>query len=126
MNTREIAVEYRLSHWAGIMRSRQESGLSIREYCRRESFHENAYYYWQRKLHEAACEQISQEQKREENTSLVSSKFREVQIVSNLPELPDKISSDAIRIEILGIKIAVDSTYPVEKLVELLRELNKP
>jgi len=27
MNTRDIAAEYRLAHWAGIMREREESGL---------------------------------------------------------------------------------------------------
>jgi hypothetical protein len=30
MNTREVAAEYRLSHWAQIMRERKESGLSIK------------------------------------------------------------------------------------------------
>ena len=50
MNTREIAVEYRLSHWAGIIKDRDESGLTIKEYCERLGIHENAYYYWLRKI----------------------------------------------------------------------------
>jgi len=58
MNTREIAAEYRLSHWAQKMRERQESGLNIREYCQIEGYHENVYYYWQRKLREAACQEL--------------------------------------------------------------------
>lgn len=56
MNTREIAKEYRLSHWAQIMKARSESGLSIKAFCKEAGFHENVYYYWQRKLREAACE----------------------------------------------------------------------
>ena len=56
MNTREIAAEYRLSHWSGIIRERQESGLSIKAYCRTSGIHPNVYFYWQRKLREAACE----------------------------------------------------------------------
>ena len=59
MNTRDIAEEYRLSHWAGIMRKRAESGLSITAYCKSAGFHANVYYYWQRKLREAAYEQIT-------------------------------------------------------------------
>ena len=55
MNTRYIAEEYRLSHWAGIMQARKESGLSIKAYCLSAGFHANVYYYWQRKLREAAC-----------------------------------------------------------------------
>jgi hypothetical protein len=60
MNTREIATEYRLAHWANVMRERKESGLSIRAFCKVSGFHENIYYYWQRKLREAACTQMMQ------------------------------------------------------------------
>ena len=55
MNTREIAEEYRLSHWAGVVRERQESGLSIKAFCEKAGFHQNIYFYWQRKLREAAA-----------------------------------------------------------------------
>jgi len=58
MNTREIAEEYRLSHWAGIMRERAESGLSIKTFCKTAGFHQNVYFYWQRKLREAACREL--------------------------------------------------------------------
>lgn len=58
MDTREIAVAYRLTHWAGILRERQASGMSIRAYCKAEGICENVYYYWQRKLREAACEEL--------------------------------------------------------------------
>ena len=44
MNTNDIAVEYRLSHWAGIMRKREESGLSSKEFCKNARFHENRYF----------------------------------------------------------------------------------
>jgi hypothetical protein len=59
MNTREMTEEYRLSHWAQIMRERSESGLSIKAFCKTAGFHENVYYYWQRKLREAACKELS-------------------------------------------------------------------
>ncbi|WP_337999084.1 IS66 family insertion sequence element accessory protein TnpA, partial [Desulforamulus hydrothermalis] len=59
MNTREIAAEYRLAHWAQIVRRKNESGLSIKAFCASEGFRENTYYYWQRKLREAACEQLT-------------------------------------------------------------------
>ncbi len=58
MNTREIAVEYRLAHWAQIIRERQESGLSIKQFCENAGFHSNIYFYWQRKLREAACQEL--------------------------------------------------------------------
>jgi hypothetical protein len=58
INTREIAAEYRLSHWSGIMQERAASGLSIRAYCKSIGLHENVYHYWQRKLREAACHEL--------------------------------------------------------------------
>jgi putative transposase len=58
MNTREIAAEYRLSHWAGIMRERNASGMSVKAFCRTAGFHENVYFYWQRKLRESACQEL--------------------------------------------------------------------
>ena len=59
VNTREIAEEYRLSHWAEVMRERRESGLTIKAYCRRIGICGNTYFYWQRKLREAACEELA-------------------------------------------------------------------
>ena len=57
-NTRYIAEEFRLSHWAAIMRERQESGLSIKAFCESRGFHTNVYFYWQRKLRAAACQEL--------------------------------------------------------------------
>ena len=54
MNTRGIAAEYRLSHWAQIVQDRSQRGLSIRAYCAETGIHENTYFYWQHKLREAA------------------------------------------------------------------------
>ena len=55
MNTRSIAADYRLTHWAQIMRERADRGISIRLYCEQAGIHENTYFYWQRKLREEAC-----------------------------------------------------------------------
>ena len=56
INTREIAAEYRLAHWAGVLRERAESGLTVKAYCESAGLHENTYFYWQRKLRESVCE----------------------------------------------------------------------
>ena len=57
-NTREIAGEYRMTYWAGIMQKRVESGLSIRAFCQGEGMHVNRYHYWQRKLRTAVAKEI--------------------------------------------------------------------
>ena len=58
MNTRDIATEYRLGHWAQIMQDRKESGLNITAYCKTKKIHPNTYFYWQKKLREAACNEL--------------------------------------------------------------------
>ena len=58
VNTREIAKEYRLSHWARIMRERNESGLSIKAFCAQSGIGANVFFYWQRKLREAAAQEM--------------------------------------------------------------------
>jgi transposase-like protein len=58
VNTREIAAEYRLSHWAQVLKERQESGQSIKAYCRQTGIAVNTYHYWQRKLRAHACEAL--------------------------------------------------------------------
>ncbi len=56
INTREIAREYRLAHWAQIMKERSESGLSVKAYCQQIGICGNTYFYWQRRLREAAVQ----------------------------------------------------------------------
>ena len=58
MNTRQMAEEYRLAHWARILQERKESGLSVKAFCEKAGFHQNIYFYWQRKLREAACREL--------------------------------------------------------------------
>ena len=56
---RKIAEEYRLNQWSGIMRNRQESGLSIKSYCEREGIKPERYFYWQKKLRETAVAELA-------------------------------------------------------------------
>ena len=58
MNTRQVAHKLRLSHWAQVMQDRTVSGTSIRKYCESKGIRENLYYYWQRKLREATCNEL--------------------------------------------------------------------
>ena len=125
MNTREIAGEYRLSHWAGIMRERKESGQSIRAYCRQTGMHENVYYYWQKKLREATCEELTTARCPEDQRGLRVSGFAEVRLAeANAARSLEEAGE--LRIEISGIRIAAGSGYPPEALARMLRELMRP
>ena len=58
MNTRKVATEFRMAHWSQVFKERKESGLSIRAFCEQSEIKEKTYYYWQRKLREAACAEM--------------------------------------------------------------------
>ena len=65
MNTRKVATELRLTQWAQMIQGRRESGQSIEAYCQAVGVSRNTYFYWQRKLREAACEELGSRISRE-------------------------------------------------------------
>ena len=58
INMREVASEFRLAHWAEVIRERNASGMSIKAYCESIGIHVNRYFYWQTKLREATCREL--------------------------------------------------------------------
>ncbi len=126
MNTRKIAADYRLSHWSQIIQDRKESGMTIKAYCEKAGFHENMFFYWQRKLREAACEQLIGISQETTSTGLSVNGFAEVKLVSKTgaPHLPAASTQyGEVRIDINGIRISANSEYPPSMLAELLKGL---
>ena len=56
----EIKQEYQLQEWSGMLRERQESGLSVKEWCLEHGISEHSYYYRLRRLRQAACAALEQ------------------------------------------------------------------
>ncbi len=117
MNTREIAAEYRLSHWAKIMQDRNASGLSVKAFCTAAGFHENVYYYWQRKLREAAFQELALQTVAVEK-SLAPSGWAVCETVE--PSAP----GGALIVAIGGYRIQVDADTDLELLAKVCRALN--
>ena len=122
MNTREIASEYRLAHWAQIMQDRVASGLSVRAYCKQAGFHENNYFYWQRKLREASCEELAKIEGGDRE--LAPYRFTEVKLAST-GTYPSAAVADQnqVSVEAAGLRIVAGGGYPIDKLTYLLREV---
>ena len=49
-----VRQEYRLREWAMVVEECRLSGLSNRAYCRERGISEKTYYYWLRRLRQAA------------------------------------------------------------------------
>ena len=126
MGTREVTEEYRMSHWANVIQSRSDSGLSIKTFCAREGFSETKYYYWLKKLRKAACEGINVTPTRN-MASLPPPRFTEVNIVGQ-PNPPLKVGAldNQIKVETGEVKITAGIDYPEDKLAAIIRELRAP
>lgn len=68
MNTREVTRRYRLNHWAEIVRECRSSGQTVKAWCAEHDINPKTYYYWLRRVREAACEALPSI---EENSSIV-------------------------------------------------------
>ncbi len=57
MDTKLATKQIRLNEWAGIIRDCNASSLTVNEYCSQHNLSRDAYYYWLRKVREAALQQ---------------------------------------------------------------------
>jgi len=125
MNIRKVTAEVRMAQWAQIIQERIASGESIKTYCENRGIGRDAFFYWQRKLRIAACEQLAGGKSESARTNLPALRFAEVQLQEPCTQAIQSASvpSGRINIKINGIQVAADGAYPVGQLWDLLREL---
>jgi len=121
MNTKKIATELRLKHWVKIMQDRTASGMNVKEYCKQAGFHENTYFYWQRKIREAICKGLIQNPKTEPSEPCKRN-IPPGWALYNPNAVPDK--GTAITVEINKFKININPDIDTELLSKICRVLN--
>ena len=94
--------EYRRQQWTQIILECQNSGLSNKEYCRQNGISEKAYYYWLRKLRNAAAEGIPQ-----------------------IVEMEPPAVEDKVYIRFRGAELALPGGTDVEAIAAVLRSLQQ-
>ena len=123
MDTREFTKEYRMSHWAKIIKEQKESGLSAKSYCANSGIRENQFYYWQKKLREAACEELMKVQGTP--SKLAPSGFIEVKPPLRSALSPTTSNHGQLSVETSEIRITAGGDYPMDKLIAVLREVTR-
>lgn len=117
MNTREIAAEYRLTHWAQIIKDRSVSGTTIRNFCEQAGYKEHTYYYWQHKLRKAACQEL---------LPVPQGNRHEAAVPAGWAVCVNKETSRCtknVTIEIGGCKVIAEPDVEPERLKEICRVL---
>jgi hypothetical protein len=124
MKPRDVTAEYRLSKWAQLIQERRHSGESINEFCQNREIKRHSYFYWQWKLREAASESLAIVNA-DAKQSVVPFGFTELKVTANQRQVPpdDAASEGKLHVEVCGVRMSVDCTYPADKLAYLLREL---
>jgi len=89
------------AQWQKLIREQSESGLSIREWCRRNDISHGKYYYWQRVIREEALIKAG--------TLAVTGQTQFVEVSQNITDTKDDnkytcaiLRSNGIEIEILN------------------------
>jgi putative transposase len=119
MNTREIAAEYRMTHWAQIMQDRVASGQSIQAYCDETGTSRCAYFYWQKKLREATAQQLAAGPGKEK--ALVPSGWAQACVVEE--SVPEQAGGLTLRVG--GAEIEVHQGFDETLLASVCRALSQ-
>jgi hypothetical protein len=59
MDVQKVTHEIRLQQWIGIIKERRSSGKSVKSWCEEKGISEKSYFYWQRRVREAACQELT-------------------------------------------------------------------
>ena len=104
MNTKLATSRMRTGIWADIIKDCKESGLKVDDYCAQNGLFRNAYFYWLRKVKEAA---------------LTQSGFVEVRQV----EVSSCYSSPKLTASVNEIVLGIDENTPMDLLANVIKVL---
>jgi len=108
LTAREATRQVRLHQWQGIISDRQNSGMTVEEYCNRNGIKKDQYYYWLRKNKEAVIE----------HNPVVFAELKPS------PELQDEESPEsAITVHVKGVKIEIHREPTEALLTTVIRSI---
>ena len=111
MDTRLATTNIRIQQWTAVIKEKAESGLTVDEYCEQNGLSRNAYYYWLRRVRNAALESAQ--------TSFVELKAPETRTVPLVPACNPSFLPQ-LTLERNGFIIGVNTDTPRELLVMAL------
>lgn len=104
MDTKLATRQIRLQQWAAVIKDRNSSGLKVDDYCKQHGISRDTYFYWLRKVREAA---------------LIQSGFVELEPAANTPEEPEEQPS--LEANINGITLSIREGVSMDLLSKVIR-----
>ena len=105
MNTKLATSRMRTGQWADIIKDCKKSGLKVDNYCAQHGLSRNAYFYWLRKVKEAA---------------LTQSGFVEVQ---QQVEVSSCYPSPKLTASVNEVVLGIDENTPMDLLANVIKVL---
>jgi transposase-like protein len=97
-NVLAVRDEYRMQSWAEIIRERQESGLTIKDYCAQHGISDKTFYYWLRKLRAAAAESMEPQLVRLDENRAPTDRMLHIRYGTAELTLPDDVDLKAVSV----------------------------
>jgi len=100
-----VKKEVKLAQWSEMVRQRNESGLTVTDWCKRNGIHLKTYYYRLKRVRQAVCNEIEQHDivaiEPNERTELSAEKI-ELSVGDVTISLPNNFNEDTLR-RLLGV-----------------------
>ena len=101
----KVKKEVKLSQWAKMVRQRNESGLTVTDWCKENGINLKTYYYRLKRMRQAVCNEIEQHDivpvEPSESTGLAAENI-EISVGDVKVSLPDNFNEDTLR-RLLGV-----------------------
>jgi putative transposase len=117
MGTREATHAYRLRHWTEKISQCRNSGMTVKAFCESQNINIKNYYYWQRKVREAASAELMKEQNCSSENGLVPNGWAQL----SEPEIA--VAESVLSIDISGCCITANEKTDSELLAKVCRIL---
>ena len=99
----KIKNEVNLKHWSEMVRQRNESGLSVSQWCRQNGVKQKTYYYRLKRVRKALCGEVEK---------------HEIVPVSTEPEIA--VSHEQISLSVGNVVVSLPDDFNPETLRRLL------
>jgi putative transposase len=117
MRAREATHAYRLQYWTEKISQCRNSGMTVTAWCESQNINMKSYYYWQRKVREAASAELMKVQNCKSENGLVPSGWAQLSKVENATV------ESVLSIDISGCRVTANEKTNSELLAKVCRIL---
>ena len=113
MALNEIRDQIRIREWVELIKERNASGMTIKEWCAFKGLTENQYFYWLRKVRQKACEAI------EDHADMIRPLRNEEPVFVEINVLPEPTSPErlsGILIHVNGAQIHIGNDVGIKRI----------